>query len=187
MTRYVTHPKNKKSKSSKDANSGSTAPSLDNAPVPILHTPATGTNTPSIFSNANSPAAVRALAESALRKEEPDGATLHCVSVAELCFKIGRITVPPAIALAMNGFSVASATGALYSHENPPPHWDAVKKLLSSPKETQTFLRGGWRELPAEERWWEQALGGAIEEKRIVTLELLQGVRRGMEGAKAVY
>lgn len=186
MTRYVSHPKNKKSKSNKDANSGS-VPSLDNAPVPILHTPATGTNTPTNISNANSPAAVRALAESALRKEEPDGATLNCVNVAELCFKIGRITVPPAIALAMNGFCVASPTEKPYSHENPPPHWEAVRQLLASPKETQKFLRGGWRELTAEERWWEQALGGSIEEKRVVTLELIHGIRRGMEGAKAIY
>lgn len=160
--------------------------------IPDAHTPTTetetGTNTPSNINEAKSPGAVSALAESALRKEEPDGTTLNCVAVAELCFKLGRITVPPAIALAMNGFSVASPDGTPYSHDNPPPHWGAVQKLLSLPNATQQqFLRSGWREVPVEERWWEQALGGAVEKKRLVNLELMRGVQQGMEGAKAVY
>jgi len=186
VTRYVTRPNNKKSRSGKDANSGSVT-SLDSAPIPVLHTPATGTNTPSSTSNGQSPQATSLLTESSMRKEEPDGATLNCVNVSEICFKVGRITVPPAIALALNGCCLPSMSEKPYSHENVPPYWENVRKMLADPKDAQKFMSGGWRELPVEERWWEHALGGAIEEKRKVTLELVQGVRRGMEGAKSVY
>jgi len=36
---------------------------------------------------------------------EPDGATLHCIAVAQTCFKWGSITVPPAVVLASEGFT----------------------------------------------------------------------------------
>ena len=55
---------------------------------------------------------------------EADGATLHCVSVSVLCFKIGRITVPPAIVLAAEGFSrarSASTCDATTPALAPPP------------------------------------------------------------------
>jgi len=183
ITRYVSHPKDRRSK---DAVSGSLPP-LDSTPAPAIHTPATGTNTPSASSNSYSAAAMRLLAESGLRKEEPDGATLNCVNISEICFKMGRMTVPPALVLALNGFSGASTSDKPYSRENAPPHMEKVRKLLANPKDIRAFLGGGWRELPPEERWWEEALGGAVEEKRKVSLELIQGVRRGMEGAKVVY
>jgi len=121
-----------------------------------------------------------------LRSEEPDGATLNCVAISETCFKIGRITVPPSIALAMNGLSQPS-TGAPYSHENPPPHWHKVKELTNDPKTIRAFLSGGWRDVPPAERWWEHALTGPIEQTRKTNLELIDGLRRSMEGAKALY
>lgn len=58
---------------------------------------------------------------------------------------------------------------------------------MADPHAIKAFLCGGWRDVPAEERWWEQALGGVVEEKRKVTLELVQDIRHGMAGAKAVY
>jgi len=186
VTRYVSHPKDKRSKANKEAESGSPPP-LGAAPAPIIHTPATGANTPSASIDSYSTAATRLLAESSLRKQEPDGATLNCVAISEICFKVGRVTVPPALVFALNGFSGASTSDKPYSHENAPPYMVKVRELLANPKDAQAFLRGGWRELPVEERWWEEALGGAVEEKRRVSLELIQGVRRGMEGAKAVY
>lgn len=143
--------------------------------------------------------------------EEPDGATLHCVSVSELCFKIGRITVPPAVVLGLEGFhrlpttpttasSPASSSTdkptttapARYTHVNPPPTF--VRALgLQTPEDLahgnlrslQRFLREGWRDVPAEDRWWEDALGGEIEERRKVNLERIRGVREGMFGAAA--
>ena len=86
----------------------------------------------------------------------------------------------------MNGITKPS-TGAPYSHENPPPYWNKVKELTSDPKVLRDFLSGGWREVPLAERWWEHALTGPIEQNRKTNLELLDGLRRSMEGAKAVY
>lgn len=122
-----------------------------------------------------------------LRAEEPDGATLNCVAISETCFKIGRITVPPSIALVMNGISQPSSTGIRYSHENPPPYWNKVKDLTRDPAAIRAFLTGGWRDVPPSERWWESALTGSIEQTRKTNLELLDGLRRSMEGAKALY
>ena len=122
-----------------------------------------------------------------LRSDEPDGTTLNCVAVSETCFKIGRITVPPLIALVMNGISPPSADGTPYSHENPPPYWDKVQELTRDPKAIRAFLSGGWRDVPPAERWWENVLTGSIEERRKTNLELLDGLRRSAEGAKALY
>ena len=131
--------------------------------------------------------------------EEPDGATLHCVSVSELCFKIGRITVPPALVFAMEGFSrrpdapSSSSTPAEkpkpYSHANPPPSYRASLALQAPDlarghlKTLQRFLRQGWRDVPEGARWWEDALGKEVEERRQRNLELVKGVREGMSGA----
>ncbi|KAG9310777.1 hypothetical protein JVU11DRAFT_8626 [Chiua virens] len=69
---------------------------------------------------------------------ELDGATLHCVAVAQVCFKWGRLTVPPAIVLASEGFTrpcgddVFDGTSAgmhAYSHANPPPNWIKSQSL----------------------------------------------------------
>ena len=55
-------------------------------------------------------------------------------------------------------------------------------------KGLRDFLKGGWRDVPEGERWWEEALGGSIEERRVLNLELMEGVQKGMEAAgKAAY
>lgn len=161
-------------------------PAPNSAPAPILHTPAIGTNTPSSSQSVLSPATTEIIAAARLRTEEPDGAVLNCVAISETCFKIGRITVPPSIALVMNGISQPSQ-GAPYSHENPPPYWNNVKELISDPKAIRAFLSGGWRDVQPAERWWEHALTGSIEQTRKTNLELLDGLRGSMEGAKALY
>lgn len=135
-------------------------------------------------------------------REEPDGATLHCVVITEVCFKVGRITLPPAVALAADGYSVRpsvpTATGSSlsdaakqpepYSLRNPPPYWEKIRALKpkGNHKPMQAFFKGGWRDVPENERWWLQALGGEIEEKRRLHLDLVSGVQRGMEGARYV-
>ena len=205
VIRYVTP---KKSKSKKPSANGhakpaeTPIPSGDNAPFPQLHTPAvpSGTSTPALngIENASSNPAERV---AQLLPEEPDGATLHCVSVSEFCFKMGRITIPPALVLALNGFSVspppeselAQMGATKYSHAHPPPNF--VKSLeLQAPdapfghtKTLQNFLRGGWRELPEGERFWEDALGGEIETRRARNYEAVKGVRFGMDGALTTY
>jgi hypothetical protein len=65
------------------------------------------TPTPS-DSCANLPADAAA---AAVRKPEPDGATLHCISVNVTVFKNGRVTVPPALVLAGEGLGATHAQG----------------------------------------------------------------------------
>lgn len=199
VIRYVTP---KKSKSSKSAANGHARgekpiPSGDAAPFPALHTPAqpSGTSTPALTTGASTPAASSNPAEriAQLLPAEPDGATLHCIAVCELCFKVGRITVPPALVFALDGFSVPAPDGTRYTRTNPPPSFAAAQALQTPDlphghaRTLQNFLKGGWREVPAGERWWEDALGGEIEARRVRNLEAVKGVREGLEGALTTY
>ncbi|KAJ8521906.1 hypothetical protein ONZ45_g1417 [Pleurotus djamor] len=129
--------------------------------------------------------------------EEPDGAILHTTTVSQVCFKFGRITVPPAIVMALNGFTgppladSKGVTGAAYSRTNPPPHWSIVQSLVfpahgGSTKKVQALFKGGWKDVPAEQRWWETCFSGAIEEGRKERLVGLQGIRQGTEAVRGL-
>lgn len=153
---------------------------------------------------------------------EPDGAVLHCLAISEVCFKQGRITVPPAVALACEGFhrppSVVPSAGEVlpvsYSRENPPPCWAKVQAVRVPPtgsmRRYKEFLKSGWRETAgmmsssvlsgnangnAKENgtasgagglWWEEALGGPIEERRLKNLPYVQAIRMGMETIRGI-
>ncbi|KAL4244040.1 THEM6/lcsJ thioesterase [Abortiporus biennis] len=183
LVRFVSYPKNKGKKgkqtiTASDESSPSGADTPNSGPKVDLHTPVTNTGIPSSET-------MQKLINDTIRKDEADGSTLHCISVSELCCKIGRITVPPAIALGCEGYSLPSTKeGAKpYSVENPPPSWEKVKELKAnySLRKLRDFYKNGWKEVPEGERWWEQALGGAIEEKRKINLELLEGVQKREE------
>ena len=132
---------------------------------------------------------------------EPDGAILHCVAVSQICFKQGRITVPPAVVLASEGFTkpygdtdtdnVDSAGARSYSHTNPPPNWIKSQSVRVPPHGSmdnfRAFYRGKWREVPEGERWWEDALGGSIEAKRQANLEILESLKLGLERVRTLY
>jgi len=189
-SRFVTHskqkPKNQQSKNDDTPHERLFSTSL-RTPASGLATPLpTSTNT-TPATNTNADATMKALAGLGLRQTEPDGATLHCISISQCCFKHGRITVPPAIVLASHGLSVsAPPSGPVYSLANPPPHWGHAQAVLGktgSPEVYGAFLSGGWRDVAEGERWWEEALGGAVEERRRANLEALDGVRKGMEAA----
>ena len=149
--------------------------------------------------------AMRAIAAAQLNiTEEADGATLHCITVSQVCFKHGRITVPPGFVLASSGFSApppASSSGASiqeYSHSNPPPHYPHIYPFIStaSSREYRDLLRGGWKDIPVAERWWVDALGGVVEEQRKANVEGMGGVgggngpvgmlKNGLDGAKTL-
>ena len=53
----------------------------------------------------------------------------------------------------------------------------------SGPKAIAAFFKGGWKEVPESERWWEQAFAGPVEKKRATNLELIRGVKEGMENS----
>ncbi|KAF9447386.1 hypothetical protein P691DRAFT_706877 [Macrolepiota fuliginosa MF-IS2] len=140
-------------------------------------------------------AALKAAAASLVSTEEPDGATLHTIAVSGVCFKIGRITVPPALVIAANGFSAPpsefGSSLTAYSNKNPPPHWEKAKAVMSVPvggstKALRKLFKDGWRDVPESERWWDQALSGVIEQKRKARLEAVSVLRSGMEGMKTL-
>jgi hypothetical protein len=125
---------------------------------------------------------------------EPDGAILHCVAVSLVCFKYGRITIPPAVVLGTEGYTKPPCPDSgmsAYSHANPPPNWVKSQAIRVAPTGNmanfQAFLKSGWRDVPESERWWEEALGGPVEEKRQANLEILESLKFGLERARSIY
>lgn len=124
--------------------------------------------------------------------EDPDGAIVHCIALSEVCYKIGRITIPPALVFSSDGMATPpppSAEGVKaepYSVHNPPPHWDHVRKLRLEKEKFVKLLTGGWREAPEGERWWEDAFKGQGEARRIANLKALDAIRRGMDAARTM-
>ncbi|KAF8978966.1 hypothetical protein BDQ17DRAFT_1382264 [Cyathus striatus] len=153
-----------------------------------------GTNKPAISESGGTTPNLKSLS----KIEEPDGAIINAITISVCCFKIGRITIPPAVVMALNGFcapapSPVSGTGtgstststSMYSHSNPPLHWPRVHDLMccsrgGSTRKLALFLRGGWKDVKEGDRWWDSAFGG-VEERRIVGLEVFEGVRKGMD------
>ncbi|RDX42138.1 hypothetical protein OH76DRAFT_1458914 [Lentinus brumalis] len=209
VTRFVTKPKKGRGKGKHAPTHYIASPpslSAEAAPTPSLHTAngiAAGTSTPCPSSSGpSSPPngasdGAKALAAQLLERPEPDGAVINCLSVSEVCCKIGRITVPPALVMAVDGFCAGPPQGAqAYSHTNPPPHWETVRQLRGdahatlgskgSLKALRDFYTRGWREVPEGERWWETALGAEVEERRLRGLRCMQALRRGMEEARTI-
>ncbi|KAI1797390.1 hypothetical protein LXA43DRAFT_412367 [Ganoderma leucocontextum] len=199
-TRFVTKPKKGKSKPRK-AVSPSNEPPADGVPIPSLHTAngvISGTGTPQPQTGTSGNANLATLAAQIIDRPEPDGATIHCLAISEVVGKIGRITVPPALILAADGFSRApdnlDAGAQPWSHANPPPHWETVRELggqarlenTGSLKHLRAFYTGGWRDVPEGERWWEDAMGGEVEERRLRGLGCMQALRRGVEEARTI-
>ncbi|KAJ7438948.1 hypothetical protein B0H11DRAFT_2103477 [Mycena galericulata] len=88
----------------------------------------------------------------AAQEEEEDGAVVYTIIVSQLCFKHGRITIPPALVLAANGFYAGPAESLANPNSNmnsnadtnttlnsnadtgrtkreAPPHWPTVRAL----------------------------------------------------------
>lgn len=218
IARYVTRPKGRAMKASTTASNGhATFPSVSPAEADTKD-----------FCRSNGTAALNGngsitdlektvtevLAESRMPTRRPilesDGSLLHCIAISQVCFKQGRISVPPAVALASEGFTNPPSylepnvkVPAKYTHSNPPPHWAKVREIRVPPsgsmKHFKEFLQGGWKDVPCSNghtdggkvdvggRWWEEALGGPIEEKRKKNLEIVEALRMGMERIRGSY
>ena len=83
--------------------------------------------------------------------------TLHCIAVSQHCFKIGRISVPPALVLACAGVGLMTEK------------WEQVK---GDRRRRMELYKGGWKDIPAGERWWDQALA-PDENLRVKRLEVV--------------
>ncbi|KAF9061737.1 hypothetical protein BDP27DRAFT_1428657 [Rhodocollybia butyracea] len=196
VCRFVSKPKRStksKNLAKKDIDTSSSS-SASFFHAPINSSGVSMSSTPALPTDAPAPPTDMAkLTAALLASEEPDGATLHTVTVSQMCFKMGRITVPPAIVFAANGLGAPPAPSALdtYSATNPPPHWSQVQAISSrthggSIKKLRDFFRGGWKDVPEGERWWEEAMSGGVEVRRRRNLETLELLRRGMEGARGM-
>lgn len=218
VARYVSYPKHRQSDATHildvdgsgqqlGTNKNSAGPSKtpttsSDFPQILLSTPAEDLNTPATPGDATevdpnlqaekTAKAMKAMAAAQSKMPEPDGAILHCVAISHICFKHGRITVPPGIILPCEGFSKppSTASAAPYSSTNPPPHWRKAQALRVAPLGSMPtfakFLKGGWRDVPEDERWWERALDGPIEEQRKANLDVLDSIRKGMEGTRSI-
>ncbi|OJA19425.1 hypothetical protein AZE42_02279 [Rhizopogon vesiculosus] len=204
IARYVTFPKNRRviETNSDGAKPSKTPTTSSDFPRVSLRTPAEASVTPATPGDASevdtslqaekTAEAMKALAAAQSRMIEPDGAVLHCVAISCICFKHGRITVPPGVILPCEGFSKPpSATSDLaFSPTNPPAHWRKAQALRVAPSGSvpafAKFLKGGWRDVPEGERWWGDALDGPIEEQRRANLQVFDYIRKGMEATRSI-
>lgn len=101
----------------------------------------------------------------------PEGAILHCLHVSSYCFKHGRITVPPRVALVACGFGdrekgrwerIAEIRNTRRQANPSSPGRENVYAKDAEVKTTdkglgygglRSILRGGWREYEAEGLW----------------------------------
>ncbi|TRM69960.1 hypothetical protein BD626DRAFT_392602 [Schizophyllum amplum] len=201
VCRFVTIPKKgaKKRVEKPPSPAPETDPNPANISMHIISTPADDfassapTPNPNTTSPPESTEKMLKAVTAGLSFEEEDGAIVHTVSVSQMCYKIGRITVPPALVFATNGFSQPAPEGAApYSRTNPPPHWATVQDLGAKPKggsvrKMRDFLKGGWKGVPESERWWEQALGGPVEERRKAALPAFQKIVGGMDAVRGLH
>ncbi|KAJ7247099.1 hypothetical protein C8J57DRAFT_1241247 [Mycena rebaudengoi] len=145
----------------------------------------------------------RTLLAAAVREEEPEGGVLCTIVVSQLCFKQGRITIPPAVVLASNGFCApppspsSPSSGNLQkqsSSDATSSHFTASIRALSTPtaggsprRALAAFYAGGWRTVPPAERWWDHALSGLDAELR-ERLRLFgeEGLKGGLGAVRAM-
>ncbi|KAJ7747132.1 hypothetical protein DFH07DRAFT_889281 [Mycena maculata] len=202
VSRFVKPVSKGKSKSAIKSALKSAAETATATVIPSITVPATpltnGAGTPLVGSGADTELAPNAVAQALLAREaarttEADGAMLYTVTVEQFCFKQGRITVPPAVVLAANGFHAApsasaseppSSTGARTAKPPMPPHWPAVRSLTGSMRALAKFYAGGWKDVPAGERWWEDAFA-ACEEERKARLVPFVGAETSFEGTRS--
>jgi len=186
VCKFITFPK--KSKTIGNGTSSSSATAMNGDVSVSLHTPSSKEeidSTPGTPANGLIVNGADGVPTSIQDEPLEEGAVLNTISISRICFKHKRLTVPPAVVLATNGFSCsppeskASSSPQAYSRTNPPPFWGAVRPMISTRnlKDLTKLLKGGWRDVPEADRWWVSALGGEVEAQRKRALESLGAVR----------
>ena len=182
----------------------STASINTNAPTASLHTAASpsslptpsstpGTSTPNPTTSSSGTSSSGSIPPAlASLWPEAEGEVLHCVTVSQLCYKLGRITVPPAVVLAGAGLGAQfvrkdsePATGTSIptnDDERAKAFWSVLRDMRKVERGTkwtkmQETMRGGWREAgdAPGERWWEEAMA-SYEEERKKRVALVEGL-----------
>lgn len=136
-------------------------------PVPSLHTPVFDITTPA-STGVGTPAA---LPEFSPKLTKSADEVIHCVAVSQICFKMGRITVPPSLVFATQGHCLT------------PEQWGKVQDMEKR-GEMQKFLSGGWRDVPESERWWNDVYT-PLEPARRHNIAACDKLKTAMESAKS--
>jgi hypothetical protein len=112
--------------------------------IPNLSNPPSGADTPvtGVPLPPKTPEeVVRRLAAAASARERPDGGVVTCIAVTDYCFKQGRITIPPRIAMFLSLLSPDEKQR------------DFAMSLLKGKDRGAAFARGGWREHPDADKF----------------------------------
>ncbi|CAE6358281.1 unnamed protein product [Rhizoctonia solani] len=109
----------------------------------------------------------------ALQTHDTDGALIHCIAVSAICFKHGRITVPPNVVLATSGYSLTEPGDT--------SNWLHAKRLRERGRGMMSeFFRGGWKS--EENKFWE--VGSKVEAERVRRLIGVRKLTEGMNGLR---
>lgn len=104
-----------------------------------------GTLPPNSHNDDASPNMQEAL--DAIRLRIPEGATLHAVAVSQYCYKLGRVTIPPRVALIACGFGDPTRK-----------RWERLQQIRDAPdgeRKIKQILRGGWKDHEVWGDFWE--------------------------------
>ncbi|CAE7085824.1 unnamed protein product [Rhizoctonia solani] len=186
VAKFVSHTNQKTHSRTNDSlNAGANAPL-----IPSISTPATPlvteTSTPAELvdikpqevatldaSRVDSGLTSTTTSKPTLQTHDIDGALLHCVAVSAICFKHGRITVPPNVVLATSGYSLTE----LGDRGN----WLDAKRLRERGRTAMAeFFRGGWK--TEQKKFWE--IGPRVEEERTKKLVEFRKLTEGMNGLR---
>jgi len=173
-----------KHRTARPATSGAVPQVSDSDGTSVVGSPSGKTPLSSNMQQAGTEVSLDAVAAQ-LAGQEPDGAILHTLHVSQICFKIGRITIPPNVVLGANGFTGLPG----FSVTKPHAEWQEAKKAMSkplggSPTKMKELMTRGWKNVIESERWWDQALGPEVEEQRVKNLALIEELRKGLEHAR---
>ncbi|KDN35449.1 hypothetical protein RSAG8_11587, partial [Rhizoctonia solani AG-8 WAC10335] len=177
VAKFVCHPKkNSKAHATKG---GTIIPSITTPSTPLETEPSTpgepvlNTGEKATFLDA-SRVDTKLASKPTLRTHDDDGALIYCVAVSTYCFKHGRVTIPPKVALAISGFSLTEVGDS--------SNWEHAKRLRErGPARMADFLRGGWKN--EENQFWE--LSPEIEAERVKRLADLNKLTEGLNGLRA--
>ncbi|EEB92501.1 hypothetical protein MPER_08977, partial [Moniliophthora perniciosa FA553] len=142
-----------------------TSPGISTAPTPLCGTP----KLDSVDAKLN---------KIPYDTEVEQGYTLHTISISEMCFKMGRITVPPAVVYATNGLASSPSSTQTYQK---------VREMLGSRDglgKLREVYKGGWKEPEWKELIDEAfaSVDGIVKERAAV----LSSVKRSLEETRAM-
>lgn len=110
----------------------------------------------------------------------PEGSTLHAVAVSQYCYKLGRVTVPPRVALIACGFGATDNNSNNSNGETKNRNrWERLVEIRNAPdgdKTMRQILRGGWRDRQVWGDFWDfeeyeeagRKAGDALKQLRLV-------------------